>query len=304
MSLIGTTLVFLAAATAAPPAARPVTLAPAVRDSLVRVLAQSRNEAQDDLRSGSSSYFAAVQRVDFGAAIRLVVGRAADCDVRIDDPEMPEHALGVAVTGDSFHVATLDTASFRWRHLAYREATLGPAGIEFGRWTLRLSHQRYPAIIVFDPRSPRLREFHGLEFFPPDMAYRFETRLVPDPHADTVVILSTRGNARRALRVGWFDLAIAGRRCRLEANRLLEPGVDESSISIFFRDATTGRETYGVGRYVDPEPLPDGRWRIDFNDAYNPACAFSPYYNCPLPPRANTLPVAVRAGEKDSHYAH
>jgi uncharacterized protein (DUF1684 family) len=109
---------------------------------------------------------------------------------------------------------------------------------------------------------------------------------------------------RRAVRVGWFDLAIRGRPCRLEAHRLLEPGVDEKSVSLFFRDATTGRESYGVGRYVEPEALPDGRWRIDFNNCYSPACAFSPYYNCPIPSKANTLKVAIRAGEKDAHYAH
>jgi hypothetical protein len=57
-----------------------------------------------------------------------------------------------------------------------------------------------------------------------------------------------------------------------------------------------------MGRYVDPERLPDGRYVLDFNVAYNPACAFSEYYNCPVPPKANALKVAIRAGEKDSHY--
>ena len=104
--------------------------------------------------------------------------------------------------------------------------------------------------------------------------------------------------------MGWFDMKIAGKKCRLEAHRLLEPGVDESSVSVFFRDATTGTDTYGVGRYVEPEKLPDGRWLIDFNNAYNPACAFSPHYNCPIPSKANTLPVAIKAGEKDPHYEH
>jgi uncharacterized protein (DUF1684 family) len=91
-------------------------------------------------------------------------------------------------------------------------------------------------------------------------------------------------------------------KARLEATRLLEPGVGENDMGIFFRDATTGRETYAVGRYLDPERLPDGRYALDFNRAYNPACAFSDYYNCPIPPKANALKMAIRAGEKDSHY--
>ncbi len=283
----------------------PQALGPAVRDSLAKVIAQSRADEEQDLRAGATSYLAAVARVDFGPSERLIVGRGADCDVRVDDADMPVHALAVGVSGDSFHVASLDPMTFfRWRHLAYAEATLGPASIELGRWTLRLSHQRFPAIIVFDPRSPRLADYKGREYYPVDFRYRFVAPLVPAAHPDTVIIRSTRGNRRRALRVGWFDLVLAGRRCRLEAHRLLEPGVDESSLSVFFRDATTGRTTYPVGRYVDPEPAGDGRWILDFNEAYNPACAFSPYYNCPLPTKANTLPVAIEAGEKDAHYAH
>jgi len=77
--------------------------------------------------------------------------------------------------------------------------------------------------------------------------------------------------------------------------------VGESAYGLYFRDRTTGRETYPVGRYLEPEPLqgdPD-RWVLDFNRAYNPTCAFSPHYNCPIPPRENLLPVPVRAGEMD-----
>ena len=299
------TLMLIVAAHGRPDANPPQTLAAPERDSLVKVIGQSRAEEQADLRDGATSYLATVQRVDFGDSTTLVVGRAPDCTVRVDDPDMSAHALRVTVAGDSFHVASLDpSVSFRWKHLAYVEATLGPSGIELGRWTLRLSHQRFPAIIVFDPRSPRRAEYKGREYFPVDLRYRFVAPLTAAEHPDTVIIQSTRGNLRRALRVGWFDLLVAGKPCRLEAHRLLEPGVDESSVNVFFRDATTGKSTYPVGRYVDPEPTPDGRWIVDFNGAYNPACAFSPHYNCPIPTRANTLPVAITAGEKDAHYAH
>ena len=78
----------------------------------------------------------------------------------------------------------------------------------------------------------------------------------------------------------------------------------DDGLRVFFRDATTGKQCYGVGRYIDPELLADGTWLVDFNNAYNPACATSPYYNCPFPSKANTLKVAIRAGEEDSHYVH
>ena len=151
-------------------------------------------------------------------------------------------------------------------------------------------------------KSPRFKQYKGLKYFPVDLAYRYELPLTPNARPDTVTIMSTRGNARRALRVGWFDFLVGKTPCRLEVTRLLEPGVGENDFSVFFRDATTGGETYDVGRYVDPQRLDNGRFLLDFNLAYNPACAFSDHYNCPIPPRANRLPVAIRAGEMDSHY--
>jgi len=298
-------LVLVPPANAKLAATPPQKLLPAERDSLARAIATDRTDTEKWLKEAPNSYLATVGRTDFGDAKTLVVGSAEDCGVRIADPGMPAHALSVTVAGDSFQVAALDPATpFGWNKLDWHGATLPPTGITLGRWTLRLSHQRYPAIIVFDPRSPRYASYHGLEYFPVDLAYRFAAPLTPNPAPDTVIIMSTRGNARRAVRVGWFDLLVAGRPVRLEAHRLLEPGVDESSVSIFFRDATTKHESYAVGRYVDPQKLEDGRWIVDFNLAYNPACAFSPHYNCPIPSRANTLPVAIRAGEKDSHYSH
>ncbi len=143
-----------------------------------------------------------------------------------------------------------------------------------------------------------------MRFFPPDLSYRVVAALKPNPKQEPTIIESTRGNRRRALRVGWFDFKLNGVACRLEATRLLEPGVGEKDFGLFFTDATTGRETYGVGRYLEAEPRPDGLYALDFNRSYNPACAYSEHYNCPIPPRANRLKVAIRAGEMDSHYMH
>jgi len=223
--------------------------------------------------------------------------------VRIADAAVAAHHLRVTVVGDSFAVEALDPgATFRVKDEERRAARVGPSSIGIGRFGLRLSHQRFPAIIVFDPRSPRFAEYKGLQWFPVDPAYRYVLPLTPNPKPDTTVILSTRGNRRRAVRVGWFDFLVGRTRCRLEATRLLEPGVGENDLSVFFRDATTGRESCPVGRYVDPERLPDGHYVLDFNLGYNPACAVSDHYNCPIPPKANVLKVAIRAGEMDAHY--
>jgi hypothetical protein len=296
-------MLFVLAAPAAIKAAVPARYSPAKADTIRAAIEKDRADTREWLKSAPTSYLAAMQRVDFLDRTRLRVGRSASCDVRLDDPAIRPHHLQVTVVGDSFRVEALDdSASFNVRGTALRRATVGPSGLLVGRYTVRLSHQRYPAIIVFDPRSPRYRSYKGIEYFPVDLAWRYELPLTPNPRPDTIVILSTHSSARRAVRAGWFDFMAGGTRCRLEASRLLEPGVGESDLAVFFRDATTGRESYAVGRYLDPVRLPDGRYVLDFNQAYNPACAYSDHYNCPIPPRGNRLKVAVRAGEKDSHY--
>jgi uncharacterized protein (DUF1684 family) len=154
-------------------------------------------------------------------------------------------------------------------------------------------------VVVLDPQSPRLKSGPYPVWFDPDPAARVEARLVRDAAPREEVVLSTRGNKRRALRLGKLEFVLAGKPQQLTAMRLLEPGVGESEVSVFFRDATTGQESYAVGRYVDAESLGGDRYALDFNRAYNPTCAFSSLYNCPIPPRENVLTVPVRAGERD-----
>ena len=284
-------------------AVAPMKLAPAVADTLKAAIEKDRKDTEDWLAHNGTSYLAAVARRDFGAKTTLTVGRAEDNDVRVDEPAVMAHHLSVTVVGDSFRVQAVDEgATFKVRDQVTRGATLSPQTIFFGRYALRLSHQGYPALIVFDSQAPGFSRYHGLKWFPVDFNYRYEVALDPSAKLDTVVILATHSQPRRAVRVGWFNFKVGSTACCLEATRLLEPGVGEKDVSVFFRDATTGKESYTVGRYVEPERLPDGRFVLDFNNAYNPACAVSDYYNCPIPTKANTLKVAIRAGEMDAHY--
>jgi hypothetical protein len=300
-------LVVLAAGTSSPAGgaapSSPVKLSAAEADSLTKAIEKEREDTRKWLQSGATSYLATVARQDFGEKTTMTVGSAAGSDVRIEDPVVAPAHLRVTVVGDSFHVVSADgKATFKVNDEERTEATLPPSGIGVGRFTLRLSHQRFPAIIVFDPQSPHFASYHGLEYFPVNLAYRYVLPLTVSAHPDTVIILSTRGNQRRALRVGRFDFVVGNAVCRLEATRLLEPGVGERDLGVFFRDATSGKQSYGLGRYVDAVPLPDGRYVLDFNYAYNPACAFSEHYNCPIPPKANMLKLPIPVGEKDSHY--
>src|SRR5258706_5509180 len=202
----------------------PARVARAEADSIARGIEKDREETRQWLKSGATSYLATIRRVDFPSGGSLTVGRASDNAVALDDDAVQPHHLRVAVVGDSFHVEAVDdSARFRVGDVERREATLGPSAIRVARYTLRLSHQRYPAIIVFDPRSPRFQAYKGIDYYPVDLAWRYVLPLTPNPRVDTTVVVSTRGSQRRAVRIGWFDFKAAGGRCRLEGGRLLEP---------------------------------------------------------------------------------
>ena len=260
-------------------------------------------------RDGTRSPYAAVARHDFSGALPLLFGSAEGCDARLEGLA-PQH-LRIQVAGDHFQLAAVDAgATFRLPlpgeprpAPALREAVApASARVEAGRYLLRLSHQNFPAVLVLDPESPRLADGKPPLWFPADPDFRGEARLAPAAEAPVPVVRSTRGQERRALRLGSLHFSLLGQPLSLIALRLLEPGTGEATVSIFFRDQTSGHDSYPVGRYIDATQIDGGApglYLLDFNRAYNPACAFSPLYNCPIPPRDNTLPIAVRAGERD-----
>jgi len=266
----------------------------------VEKLLAERAETLAAFKDPHRSPYAAVDRRDFHGT-PLVLGSADDSDLRLEGAR-PHHAR-IAVDGGGFRVEAIDPdATVDVQGKAVHEARVGPGDtLGIGRYTVRLSHQNFPALVLLDPQSPRLREGPPPRWFPPDPSLAVVARLERDPSPRDQVVLSTRGNPRRARRLGRFSFELGGRKQQLTALRLLEPGVGEAAVSIFFRDATTGHETYPVGRYLEPDPVPGepDRFLLDFNRAYNPTCAFSPHYNCPIPPRENLLQVPVRAGEMD-----
>jgi uncharacterized protein (DUF1684 family) len=169
----------------------------------------------------------------------------------------------------------------------------GPREVEAGRYRLRLSHQNMPAVVVLDAEAPRADV--APVWFPYDPAYRFVVPLEQDPAG--LKIASTREHDREATRTGWLSFMVGGTACRVMALRLNEPGASADTLDVYFTDRTSGRESYRM-RYVEVAPEADGRYVLDFNRAYNPACAYSPHYNCPIPPPENQLAVAIRAGER------
>jgi uncharacterized protein len=158
------------------------------------------------------------------------------------------------------------------------------------------------------PESDR-QDFRGLSYFPPDPAYRLECRLeAPDgPERDQEIVIETGGpdgDIRYRL-AGVLGFELNETACRLTVLSLIGYA---GGLFLPFRDATSGHQTYGGGRYLfDTIKNTDGLCLevqpgttdvvVDFNYAYNPSCAYDPHWACPLAPRENWLEVAVEAGE-------
>ena len=153
------------------------------------------------------------------------------------------------------------------------------------------------ALRVRDPRSRLRTDFQGLSYFPVDDRYRVEATLERFAAPREAAVPSAQGPAPRRLGPGVRRFSVDGRPCTLEP---FAAGADAEELFLVFGDATGGAETYGAGRFLDaPAPPPASSTVVlDFNLAYNPPCAFTPYATCPLPPPQNVLPVPIRAGEK------
>jgi len=141
--------------------------------------------------------------------------------------------------------------------------------------------------------------FQGLSYFDPNLHLRFRVKLNRHPGPRTLKLGTNTGEMRDALRYGYFDFQVQGQACRLQVYRTEEDQGSAPHLFVPFRDATSGKTTYAAGRYLDFRENTTGIYGLDFNQAYNPYCAYGKGYSCPLPPAENTLPVPIPAGEKN-----
>ena len=161
-----------------------------------------------------------------------------------------------------------------------------------------------------DHRAPltaaQQRGFKGLSYFPENTTLVIKARIDRKVEPGIVRMETTKGEQQDYRRYGVVHLEVDGRPARMtlfasgRSHRLFLP----------FRDATSGKETYGAGRYLDLDADGD-EVLVDFNYAYNPNCAYNSDWSCPLPPAENWLAVPIRAGEmtfqdqaSDSDHAH
>jgi uncharacterized protein (DUF1684 family) len=159
------------------------------------------------------------------------------------------------------------------------------------------------AFFKTSPNSPipadERRRFDGLPYYAIDEDLVVDgLRLQPYTGAEpsSFQIPTSDGKLRPAIRAGTFTFDIGGAERRLTAYQF--DGGRSDSLFVPFLDETSGRETYGAGRYLDLEPDEDGTYAIDFNLAYHPSCVYAPQFSCPLTPAENRLATRIEAGER------
>jgi uncharacterized protein (DUF1684 family) len=221
-------------------------------------------------------------------------------------------ALAYEGTTGSVLSMTLEDGLWTWQALdqdavCRREGETVPSGspldgpVVFSVRDLRLSF--HPAedrvtFIVFDRERDEMKAFEHLRYFPPAPAYAVHAELVPYGEPEALVVATSRNLEKTFYRYATLRFRLDGEDRELTALKYALEGESSTVLFIPFRDATSGRQTYGAGRFLEIEEPAESFFVLDFNRAFNPLCNYSPAYNCALPPPENRLEVPVLAGEK------
>ncbi len=158
----------------------------------------------------------------------------------------------------------------------------------------RFRVQRRPSGLAYrarDALAPTRQAFRGIEHFPVDPAWRIEARWDAHQPERELLVANVLGELIEEVNPGRAVFELNGQRFALEAVAA------DAQLFFIFADRTSGRETYGLGRFLYTDLPDNGRVVLDFNRAYNPPCAFTAFTSCPLPPQENRLDLRVEAGE-------
>ena len=160
-------------------------------------------------------------------------------------------------------------------------------------------------IFVYNQQAPAAKAFKGVSYYPYDPAFRVQARFTPDPRLPPRVFRTSRGTDKQFFHVGDAHFTLNGKPITLPFYGGSRDPKELTDMAAFFTDRLTGKGAYGAGRYVDVAgygKFPPKSVTIDFNEAYNPNCARSPHFTCPV--AVDNIDLAMRAGERDPHILH
>jgi uncharacterized protein (DUF1684 family) len=152
------------------------------------------------------------------------------------------------------------------------------------------------AIRMRDYNAARFTGYTGLDFYPPTSEYRINAEFVAYDPPKTIIGSTIVGTRAEWTSPGYVRFRIGGEDYTLDA---FGTGPGSNRLHFVFKDGTSGTETYGASRFMDALILQDGSVDLNFNRAYNPPCAYTPFATCPLPPPQNILTVRIEAGERN-----
>ncbi|HMM56770.1 MAG: DUF1684 domain-containing protein [Xanthomonadales bacterium PRO7] len=234
------------------------------------------------------------------------LGSASGNDIVL--AKAPAHLGTITLTGgkatialDAKSGATIDGKSIREAELL-DDSHDKPTTIAFGTVSFYLVQRgdKY-GLRVKDSEAPTRTHFLGIDYFPIDASWRVEAKWEAYDPPHEVEEPNILGQVDKVVVPGAAVFERDGKTYRLEP--VIEtPG--DTNLFLVFADKTSGHETYGAARFVYTEPPKDGKVVIDFNKAYNPPCAFTPYATCPLPTAQNRMKMRVTAGEKKYRGTH
>jgi uncharacterized protein (DUF1684 family) len=173
-----------------------------------------------------------------------------------------------------------------------------PTVVALGRLRMHvIKRGERTGIRLKDLQNPALRNFTSLHFYPIDTAYRVIATWVPSDGKRTVEVPNVLGDVTHETVPGEVRFTLNGQKLTLTALS----GDAAKGLFFVFRDTTSKTDTYPAGRFLEADAVQDGKVVLDFNKAYNPPCAVTPYATCPIAPTENRLAVAIPAGEKFDH---
>lgn len=146
---------------------------------------------------------------------------------------------------------------------------------------------------VRDPEAASRTAFVGLDYYPLDQDWRIKAAFESHPPGTTMQVANVMGQLIDEPNPGRVRFDYQGQSVTLEAV------LEDDRLFFIFADRTSGRETYGLGRFLYADLPIDNRVVLDFNQAYNPPCAFNAFTTCPLPPQGNRIDAWIRAGERE-----
>ncbi|MEM1081663.1 MAG: DUF1684 domain-containing protein [Pseudomonadota bacterium] len=227
------------------------------------------------------------------------LGSAGENDIVV--PGGPEVWGQIVLTGDTVTFESADTervliddepvASAELLSSAFTDDD--PTRIESDDVRVQLSRSGgIPNLRVRSPDAASLTGFVGIDYYEPDPAYRFEAEFIPHEAGKTMRVANVLGQIIDEDNPGIVRFEHDGVVFELETFLYGE------RLFMVFADRTSGNETYGLGRFLYAELPVDGKTIVDFNEAYNPPCAFTEYTTCSMPPQQNRMDTRILAGEK------